>query len=235
MISERRSMLQKQTQRTSVSAEVYGIFNKKSIFEPRKVQKTEEQINRIIERVNQSFIFNCLDEKDLQAVIDAMEEKHFKKGDEVIKQGENGDMLYLIETGTLDCFKNIPKEGEVFLKTYNPGEAFGELALLYNAPRAATIIAKENCTLWALDRETFNHIVKEASMKKRERYQNFLKSVNILSSIDNYDIAQIADALKVEKVKAGDVIIKMNEEGDKFYILEDGSAYASKKVEEGTY
>ena len=63
-------------------------------------------------------------------------------------------------------FSNL-QEGESeekYLKTYEPGEAFGELALLYNAPRAATIKAKNNCTLWVLDRNTFNHIVKDASM-----------------------------------------------------------------------
>ena len=53
------------------------------------------------------------------------------------------------------------------MKTYQPGEAFGELALLYNAPRAATIVAKTNCVLWQLDRSTFNHIVKDASQQKR--------------------------------------------------------------------
>ncbi len=52
----------------------------------------------------------------------------------------------------------------MFLKTYVPGEAFGELALLYNAPRQASIKAKEDCVLYALDRETFNNIVKEAAM-----------------------------------------------------------------------
>lgn len=66
------------------------------------------------------------------------------------------------------------------MKTYEPGEAFGELALLYNAPRAATIKAKTDCLLWVLDRNTFNHIVKDASMRKREKYEDFLKSVTLL-------------------------------------------------------
>lgn len=44
---------------------------------------------------------------------------------------------------------------------------FGELALLYNAPRAASIEAKSAATLFALDRATFNAIVKEATIKRR--------------------------------------------------------------------
>lgn len=54
------------------------------------------------------------------------------------------------------------------MKTYLSGEAFGELALLYNAPRAASIRAKTDSVLFSLDRITFNHIVKDASRKKRE-------------------------------------------------------------------
>ena len=58
--------------------------------------------------------------------------------------------------------KPIDKE-ETFLKEYQQGESFGELALLYNAPRAATIICKsENCELWSLDRNTFTYIIKSA-------------------------------------------------------------------------
>jgi len=113
----------------------------------------------------QSFLFNSLDEKELETVILAFEERKFSKDDHVIDQGELGDVLYLIESGTLNCFKVFKKEeGQKFLKVYYPGEAFGELALLYNAPRAATIIANDDCVTWALDRETFNNIVKDAAM-----------------------------------------------------------------------
>lgn len=60
------------------------------------------------------------------------------------------------------------------MKKYQPGEAFGELALLYNAPRAATIIADGDCILWELDRQTFTHIVKDSSRNKRARYEHLL-------------------------------------------------------------
>ena len=84
----------------------------------------------------------------------------------------------------------------------------GELALLYNAPRAATIMALEDCTLFSLDRETFNNIVKDAAAKKREMYEEFLKKVEILESMDPYERMQIADALKPQKVSAGNYVFK---------------------------
>jgi len=69
--------------------------------------------------------------------------------------------------------------------------------------------------------------------KKREKYENFLKSVDLLQTIDPYELSQISDALQVRKVNAGQNIIKQNETGDKFYILEEGEAYAEKVFNEG--
>jgi cAMP-dependent protein kinase regulator len=82
--------------------------------------------------------------------------------------------------------------------------------------------------LWALDRETFNNIVKRAAMEKREKYEGFLKSVNIFNSMEPYEVSQICDALKVVRVEADQYIIKEKEEGDIFYIIEEGEAIAEK-------
>lgn len=57
------------------------------------------------------------------------------------------------------CIKQGDEE-EKMLKVCEVGDVFGELALLYNVPRAASVEAKTDCTLLRLDRETFNHIVK---------------------------------------------------------------------------
>merc|ERR1719171_1775264 len=89
------------------------------------------------------------------------------------------------------------------------------------------------CILWQLDRETFNHIVKDAAVKKREKYEAFLKSVPLLSSMDAYERSQISDALKTEKVDKDTFIVKQGEPGNTFYILEEGTAIATKVFEEG--
>jgi cAMP-dependent protein kinase regulator len=107
-------------------------------------------------------MFKALTQEDLHIVIDAMQGVDFKAGDTVIREGDAGACCYLVDSGELECHKIIDGENK-FLKTYSPGYAFGELALLYNAPRAATIKAKTDAHLYELDRYTFNHIVKEAS------------------------------------------------------------------------
>ena len=220
--------------RTGVSAEVYGEFNKKEDFVARNIPKTDEQIQRIKSSVIHSFLFSNLEPKDLEIVIGAMDEKRFKPGEDVITQGDKGDCLYFVESGNLECYKQFSKgEEPVLVKKYEPGDSFGELALLYNAPRAATIRTVNDVITWVLDRETFNNIVKDAAQKKREKYENFLKNVEILSTIDSYEIMQISDAIKSAIYKKGDYIIKEGEIGDIFYILEEGECVATKTLEPG--
>lgn len=132
-----------------------------------------------------------------------------RAGEWVIQQGQDGDVLYVVDEGELDCEK-VFKKGDkaTYLKTYQPGESFGELALLYNAPRAASIKSKTNSTLYALDRDTFNSIVKDAAAKKRERYESFLQQVEILNEMDPYERSKIGDALKSVSYKQGDFVVK---------------------------
>ncbi len=172
--------------RVSVSAEAYGIWNKPRDFEPPKYPKPEDIKSQIKARLNQAFMFSALNEEELSIVIDAMQVRKVLKDETVITEGEDGDNLYVVEMGCLTCTKVI-NQVATFLKTYLPGDAFGELALLYNAPRAATIKAKIDSDLWSLDRETFTHIVKDAASKKRERYEAFLEKVKILQSMDAYE------------------------------------------------
>ena len=91
--------------------------------------------------------------------------------------------------------------------------------MLYNAPRAATIISDSDSLLWSLDRNTFTHIVKESSAKKREKYEEFLSKVGLLSTMDNYEKSKLCDAFKEHSFKNGDYIIKEGDEGNVFFII----------------
>lgn len=221
-------------QRTSVSAEVYGMWNKKTPFTPKVVPKSNEIKKALRGKLEESFMFRTLDPKNQEVVINAMEEKHFKEGEAVITQGDDGDVLYFVFSGTLDCEKVMPNATEpTFLLTYKAGMSFGELALLYNTPRAASIRANEDCVLYSLDRECFNHIVRDAAIKKREVYDEFLSNVSLLDSLDAYERSKICDCLQSLTYQPGQKIITEGENGHKFFFIEEGKAYATKKNNSG--
>lgn len=217
--------------RTSVSAEAYGEWNAKKAFVPPVVPKTDEQKDRLRNVLCKSFLFSNLEDNDMTVVIGAMSEVNSPDGEKVIVQGDEGDFLFVIESGSLDCSILVGGAPKI-VKTCEAGDVFGELALLYNCPRSASVTAKGACVLWKLDRETFNHIVKEAAQKKRQRYDSFLAKVPLLANMDSYERSQLADALKVEIVSDGSVIFKQGDVGNKFYILEDGEAVATKGGQE---
>ena len=151
--------------RIAVSAEAYGNFNKKGSFKAKVYPKSEDKITSIKVRIIHSFLFNSLDTNELKIVIDAMEEKIFNRGEVIIEQGDFGDCLYLVDRGELECYKKFSNCEEKMVKKYNEGEAFGELSLLYNCPRAArVVVSSDRVVLWKLDREKFNAIVKESAM-----------------------------------------------------------------------
>lgn len=216
-------------QRASVSAEAFGSWNKRSEFKPRVIQKSPEQLEKLKILLDKSFVFSALDDSEKLVVVQAMEERKFNAGDWVIQQGQDGNELFVVEQGSLECSK-VFKLGEdpKVLKIYVPGEAFGELSLLYNTPRAASIKSLTDSACWVLDRDCFNYIVKDAAMKKREKYENILNKVEILQGIDPYEKMQIADALKSVSFNNGDFIIKQGDWGELFYMIEEGSAIALK-------
>lgn len=216
--------------RISVSAEAYGEWNQKQAFTPPKHDKTDEQRGRLKEVLLKSFLFAGLEDKEMTIILDAMEEVKTEKGGKVINQGDNGDFLFVVESGSLGCY--IKKDGaEKNVMTCRNGDVFGELALLYNCPRAASVQAEEACVCWKLDRNTFNHIVKDAACAKRERYIGFLKSVPLLEVMDSYELSQIADALKPELSSKDTMIVTEGASGDKFYIIEEGELKATKNGE----
>jgi len=117
-------------------------------------------------------MFSGLTTEEKNIVVDAMEEKKCFKKETVITEGDEGDCLYVVSSGTLTCTKVFKGQTDAtFLKRYESGEAFGELAILYNCPRAATITSDGESVLYVLDRQTFNHIVKDAAVRKREKYE----------------------------------------------------------------
>lgn len=234
--SEFKKMVNKtdyKNMRTSVSAEVYGDHNKKGNFKTPVHPKTNEQKERIMAKLNVSFLFCNLDQKEKEIIASAMKIIEVAVGTRLIEQGAQGEELFVVDTGKLECYKKFPnEEKERLLLTYGINDAFGELALLYNAPRAASIVAKEKSVLLSLDRETFNHIVKDAVIKKRQMFADFLSNIPLLDSLNSQEKDKICDCLQTAYYRAGELIIKQGDKGDTFYFIQEGKCIATQRDKE---
>lgn len=227
---EKIQQKQRQTKKKfAISAEAYGEYNKLENFKARVIEKSDEQKQQIAQILSKNFMFSSLEKKDQDIVINAMEVKNYQNGDNVIKEGDEGSELFIVYSGKLKCTKKFPDQEEPkYLKDYVSGEVFGELALMYNAPRAASIDAIEESVCFSLDRDTFNHIVKNAAIDRRNKYDGFLKQIDILSQLSPYEREKICDCLTTEYFKKDDTIINQGEEGEKFYLIQEGTAQALK-------
>jgi cAMP-dependent protein kinase regulator len=219
--------------------------------------KNPKQLERIKTSIAANFIFRDVEEKQMGAVLNAMEEFHVKPGEIVIRQGDHGDYFYVVEEGTLNVYitsdpANIPSnvsteqalpsgdglEGfhHLFGKKVaenTAGSSFGELALMYGHPRAATVLAINPCTLWRLDRVAFRTIILKAAHGRRSMYEDFLKTVPLLSGLAPEERSKVADALVSSTVEDGEAVVREGEMGDMFYFVEEGTASVRKKVMEG--
>ncbi|XP_067860964.1 cAMP-dependent protein kinase type II-beta regulatory subunit-like isoform X2 [Heptranchias perlo] len=191
------------TRRVSVCAESFNPDEEEEDTEPRVIHpKTDEQRRRLQEACKDILLFKNLDQEQMFQLLDAMFEMLVKVDEHVIDQGDDGDNFYVIERGTYDIFVNL--DGlQRCVGTYDNRGSFGELALMYNTPRAATIIATSNGALWGLDRATFRRIIVKNNAKKRRLYEEFVQSLPLLKSLEG----DKADCFYI--VESGEVRITM--------------------------
>lgn len=217
----------KSGQRNSVSAEAYGDWNQLKAYTPVVVPKSEKQKEKLLEVLRSCILFATLDGGSLDIIVNAMAERRVDSGERIINEGDTGDFMFVVEQGAFDCLKRVDNREDV-LHHCIAGDYFGELALLYNCPRAASVVAREASVAWQLDRETFNHIVREAAMTRRQKYEEFLSQVPILAELGQYERAQLSDAFRTQLVTAGTTVLRQGEDGALFYLVEDGELVAMK-------
>lgn len=163
----------------------------------------------------------------------AFQEKKVAQHEDVIKQGDDGQALYIVESGNFDIFvaRKNPEDGSLGVAAkvanFGPGSLFGELAILYDAPRAATVrCASAESQIWSLDREPFQMLLKKSGVEKVEQYSGWLTQVDILKVLNLHEISQLADACDTTLVEKDEVLMKQGDAGDAFYILEEGKIAA---------
>jgi len=230
--------------RKSVSAERYDPTEDDLDMPTKIVPKSDKQRKRLRESTAKIMLLNRLDEEQLHTILDAMEERSVSEGEIVIQQGDDGDNFYIIEKGDYEIIIGSNSVGK-----YEGTGSFGELALMYNTPRAATIKAITSGTLWSLDRQTFRQIIVKANAIKRKQYEEFLGNVDILENINDFERAKIADVMETKKFGENEIIIKQGDTIDSssfvYFLMAgtvavtisdtDGTQKEVKRLEKGSY
>ena len=168
---------------------------------------------------NNLFFDQIMDSNELGSFIDAFEHIEVAKGLNVVTQGDPGDFFYLLGKASSVVFElNGAKVGEA-----GEGGSFGELALMYSCPRAATVIATSSPTnLFRVDRNTFNSLLQEQTKRKEAEKIDLLKAVDFLSAMSEFDLNRLTRAMTLNVFQCDDVIVKKGDEGDAFYIVYEG-------------
>merc|ERR1712106_212137 len=146
------------------------------------------------------------------------------KGSLIIKEGDIGSIVYVMEEGKVE----VSREGK-FLSIMNSGKLFGELAILYNCQRTATIKAASDCKLWAVERACFQTIMMRTGLIKQTEYTAFLKSVPTFVNLPEETLIKIADVLEEYSYKQGEYIIRQGAIGDTFFIISQGRVKVTRK------
>ncbi|XP_067141494.1 cAMP-dependent protein kinase regulatory subunit-like [Centruroides vittatus] len=213
--------------RGAVSAETYNeedaaTYVKKIV---PKDYKTMAALSKAIER---NVLFSHLDDNERSDIFDAMFPVFHNVGEIIIHQGDQGDNFYVIDQGEVEFYVN----GQL-VTTAREGGSFGELALIYGTPRAATVKAITDVKLWAIDRDTYRRILMGSTIRKRKMYEEFLSRVSILGSLDKWERLIIADALEQAYFHDGEVIVEQGCPGNDFFIIEEGiAAVLQRRTEE---
>jgi protein kinase A len=190
-------------------------------FEPPHFPKNEGERAFIDDALGDNFIFSHITVKERGSLIDAMERHVVKSGTEVIRQGDKCTMglyFYILQEGAIDYIADGEKVG-----TCELGGSFGELALLYDSPRAASCVATKKSVLWKVDQLTFRHMLARASHEAQKNVCASVKRVALFEHLSHADLSKFAEALTPVNYAESERIVTKGDVGEIFYIIQAGT------------
>jgi len=196
------------------------------------IPKSHSAKKLIFDAIKHNILFRSCSAEELVDLVDAFAPKEYPAGAVVIKQGDEGNQFYVVESGTLDISVQGAKIDPGL--TYDVGSAFGELALMYGSPRAATIRTRTSCLLWFLERRDYRGITGQHKLKQMNFALGLVKNLRFGDKI----LGEVMKASEIDAMvlatqsrlyKKDDVLIREGERGDMLYIIESGTVEVFKK------
>eukprot|EP00931_Biecheleriopsis_adriatica_P108791 TRINITY_DN8307_c0_g1_i2.p1 TRINITY_DN8307_c0_g1~~TRINITY_DN8307_c0_g1_i2.p1 ORF type:complete len:895 (-),score=217.05 TRINITY_DN8307_c0_g1_i2:66-2750(-) len=164
-------------------------------------------------------------------LIDVAWKETVPKGKAIITQGDIiADFFYIVQSGnfSITVTRDSAKEDTQSFPPLGEGGSFGELALLYSAPRAATVTAQQDCVVWVIARGHFMQVMAKAAEEYSEELAKQFDKVEVLTSLDQKQKKQLAKSLQEMNFGKDETIFRQGEKGETFYILVEGEVIVKK-------
>lgn len=195
----------------------------------------EEQAN-ITASIRACPMFANLADRQIAKLVRYMEKVQYSSGQAIIREGDTGAEMFMVETGVCAVTKEGVRGGAQ-LRKYEAGDTFGERALLDSAARSASVTAiSPQVTLRKLSAATYKKLLrgnpllnKQLNTQRASYSVALLRSVAFIrSSLNDDQVSEIAAAVIPQEFREGDVVVREFEEGDCMYIVESGSLAVTK-------
>ncbi|CAG0884400.1 unnamed protein product [Cyprideis torosa] len=234
LLAVRNPEITERVKRLAVSAEprhvrdVTNIEDLLRTYQVEKVTKNDRSRELIRTAIQDNDFMKNLEATQISEIVDCVYPTSYAAGSLIIREGDVGNKVYVLEDGQVE----VSKEGK-FLSVLAPGKVFGELAILYNCKRTATIKATTDCKLWAIERQCFQTIMMRTGLIRQAEYTDFLKSVPTFKKLSEDTLIKIADVLEETFYRKGDYIIRQGARGDTFFIISKGQVKVTMKQQDG--
>ncbi|KAH8271960.1 hypothetical protein KR044_012416 [Drosophila immigrans] len=192
-----------------------------------KYEKDERSRELIKTAILDNDFMKNLDLAQIREIVDCMYPVKYPAKNLIIKEGDAGSIVYVMEDGRVE----VSREGK-YLSTLSGAKVLGELAILYNCQRTATITAISECNLWAIERQCFQTIMMRTGLIRQAEYTDFLKSVPIFKDLPEDTLIKISDVLEETHYQRGDYIVRQGARGDTFFIISKGKVRVTIKQQD---
>ena len=198
--------------------------------------KTHWEVQMITMAVHRHSVLADLTEDAREEVINSMRFFLLNPNEIVFEQGGQGIHFFVVGSGSLEVLVNGNR-----VNVMKTGDSFGELALLHNTPRSATVKTLERCTLWGVDRKRFREAVEKVNGRNYKENKDFINSVPIFDSMTMPEKENLLAVVTTQKFQGGKKIVIEGEPGDLFYLIKEGTVSCSvkgveiRKMEQGDY
>lgn len=181
-----------------------------------------QEKSAILKSLTSHFLFNTMSKESVNSLVKLFKLFSFGPRKVVFSEGSEGQNFYIIHSGNVEVVIEGVKKTVI-----SKGGFFGEMALLHNSKRTATIRTIEKSMFWVLSRDEFKAAIQSISESKQQENRAFIEKIPLFSRLTSGQRESLLNLLILHEFQSGQRIVRENDNGDLLYIIKKGSVMVS--------